>query len=58
MLLGTLQPAHTLLAAIAGSVLRSRTSFSASPIFALISSCGNIWRAYRVWNERVSRKGA
>jgi hypothetical protein len=27
---GTLQPAHTLLAAIAGSVSRSRTSFSAS----------------------------
>jgi precorrin-6B methylase 2 len=58
MLQGTLQPAHALLAAIAGSVSRSRTSFSASPIFALISSCGNIWRAHRVWNERVSRKGA
>jgi hypothetical protein len=55
---GTLQPAHALLAAIAGSVSRSRTSFSASPIFALISSCGNIWRAHRVWNERVSRKAA
>jgi hypothetical protein len=55
---GTLQPAHALLAAIAGSVSRSRTSCSASLIFALISSCGNIWRAHRVWNERVSRKGA
>jgi hypothetical protein len=55
---GTLQPPHALLAAIAGSVSRSRTSFSASLIFALIRSCGNIWRAHRVWNERVSRKGA
>ena len=41
-LAGTLQPAHALLAAIAGSVSSSRTSFSASSIFALISSCGNI----------------
>jgi len=45
---GTLQPAHALLAAITRSVSRSCTSFSASPIFALINSCGNNWRAHRV----------